>query len=89
MEDESQCVWVDACSARFFLEELRLASLGWLLISSGFEEEEEVNAKTQRRRGAKEEGEGSVHLLKLGKSSATSSLLSARTDRLVSNSAWR
>ena len=38
----------------------------------GFVEEEEVNAKTQRRRGAKEEGEGRTHLLRLGKASAIS-----------------
>ena len=51
-------------------------SLGWCLIGSGFEEEEEVNAKTQRRRDAKEEGRGRGHLLRLGKSSAISRQLS-------------
>ena len=38
-------------------EELRRASLGWFL-SGLWLGEGEVNAKTQRRRDAKEEGEG-------------------------------
>ena len=60
--------------------ELRLASLGWCLIGSGFVEEE-VNARTQRRRDAKGEGEARSHLLGLGESSCISYQPSARTGR--------